>query len=78
MADVLGFLAYYVVADARNKARKHLTMCFPEKTQEEITKIIKTIFVYESKNFFEVLSISKMSDDFVNSVVSVSEELKKI
>ena len=78
VADILGFLAYYVVADARNKARKHLTMCFPEKSQEEITKIIKTIFVYEAKNFFEVLSISKMSDDFVNSVVSMSEEQKKI
>ena len=73
LADILGFLAYYVVADARNKARKHLTMCFPEKSKEEITKIIKTIFTYEAKNFFEVLSISKMSDDFVNSVVSMTE-----
>ena len=53
LSNFLGCLAYYVVGDARKKARKHLTMCFPEKSQEEITKIIKTIFKYEAKNFFE-------------------------
>ena len=78
LANFLGGLAYYVVADARNKARTHLTMCFPEKSQKEITKIIKTVFKYEAKNFFELLNFPKMSDKFFDSVAIMEQEQKDI
>ncbi len=78
LSNFLGGLAYYVVADARNKARTHLTMCFPEKSQKEITKIIKTVFKYEAKNFFELLNFPKMSDKFFDSVAIMEQEQKDI
>ena len=78
LSDTIGWLAYYVVADARKKARKHLTMCFPQKTQQEINKIIKTIFKYEAKNFFEMLNFPKMSDKFFDSIAKMQQEQKEI
>ena len=78
LSNFLGGLAYYVVGDARNKARKHLTMCFPEKSQEEITKIIKTIFKYEAKNFFELLNFPKMSSEFFDSIAIMEQEQKDL
>lgn len=78
LADVLGRLAYYAVADARKKARKHLTMCFPDKSLEEINKIIKTVFKYEAKNFFELLNFPKMSDEFFDSIALMEESQQQI
>ncbi|MCR4663563.1 MAG: lysophospholipid acyltransferase family protein [Endomicrobiaceae bacterium] len=78
LSNCLGGLAYYVVGDARNKARKNLSMCFPEKTQKEITIIIKTIFKYEAKNFFELLNFPKMSDKFFDSIAIMEQEQKDI
>lgn len=78
LSNGIGWLAYYVVADARKKARKHLTMCFPEKTTQEINKIIKTIFKYEAKNFFEMLNFPKMSDEFFDSIAKMEQEQKDI
>lgn len=78
LADVLGWLAYYVVADARKKARKHLTMCFPDKSLEEINKIIKNVFKYEAKNFFELLNFPKMSDEFFDSIALMEESQQQI
>jgi len=78
LSDGIGWLAYYVVADARKKARKHLTMCFPQKTPQEINKIIKTIFKYEAKNFFEMLNFPKMSDAFLDSIAKMEESQKDI
>ena len=78
LADVLGWLAYYVVSDARKKARKHLTMCFPDKSLEEINKIIKTVFKYEAKNFFELLNFPKMSDEFFDSIALMEKSQQEI
>ena len=78
LSNGIGWLAYYVVADARKKARKHLTMCFPQKTSQEINKIIKTIFKYEAKNFFEMLNFPKMSDAFLDSIAKMEESQKDI
>lgn len=74
LSNIIGWLAYYLVADARKKARKHLTMCFPQKTSQEINKIIKTIFRYEAKNFFEMLNFPKMSDEFLDSVAKMEQK----
>jgi KDO2-lipid IV(A) lauroyltransferase len=78
LADILGWLAYYVVSDARKKARKHLTMCFPDKSLEEINKIIKTVFKYEAKNFFELLNFPKMSDEFFDSIALMEKSQQEI
>ena len=78
LSNSIGWLAYYVVADARKKARKHLTMCFPQKTPQEINKIIKTIFKYEAKNFFEMLNFPKMSNEFLDSIAKMEQGQKDI
>lgn len=78
LSNFLGGIAYYVVADARNKAKKHLTMCFPDKTSKEINQIIKTIFKYEAKNFFELLNFPKMNDKFFDSIAQMEQEQKDI
>jgi len=78
LAKFLGTLVYYIVKDARLKARKHLTMCLPDKTKEEIEKIVKTIFQYETKNFVELLYFPKMNDKFFDSVASMTKEQKEI
>lgn len=78
LSNCIGWLAYYVVADARKKARKHLTMCFPDKKQQEINTIIKTIFKYEAKNFFEMLNFPKMSNDFLDSIAKLEQNQKDI
>ena len=74
LSNIIGWLAYYIVADARKKARKHLTMCFPKKTPQEINKIIKTIFKYEAKNFFEMLNFPKMNDEFLDAIAKMEQE----
>ncbi len=73
LSNCIGWLAYYVVADARKKARKHLTMCFPQKNSKEINKIIKTIFKYEAKNFFEMLNFPKMNNEFLDSIAKLEQ-----
>jgi KDO2-lipid IV(A) lauroyltransferase len=78
LSNSIGWLAYYVVVDATKKARTHLTMCFPQKTPQEINKIIKTIFKYEAKNFFEMLNFPKMSDEFFDSIAAMEQEQKDI
>ncbi len=78
LSDLFGNLAYYIVADARKKAKKHLTMCFPNKTSEEIKQIVKTVFKYEAKNFFELLNFPKMSDKFFDSIAQMEQEQKDI
>ncbi len=78
LSDLLGGLAYYAVGDARKKARKHLTMCFSDKTKQEIDKIIKTIFKYEAKNFFELLNFPKVSDEFFDSVAFMEKNQQEI
>lgn len=74
LANFVGNIAYYVVADARTKARKNLTMCFPEKSKQEINEIAKTVFKYQAKNFFELLNFPKMSDKFFDSVGKMEQE----
>lgn len=78
LAPCIGGLAYYVVADARKKAKKHLTMCFHDKTEKEINQIIKTIFVYEAKNFFEMLNFPKMSEKFFDSIAFLNESQQAV
>ncbi|MBQ3834572.1 MAG: lysophospholipid acyltransferase family protein [Elusimicrobia bacterium] len=78
LAVCIGKLAYYLIADARNKAKKHLTMCFPEKSKKEIADIVKTIFVYEAKNFFEMLNFPKMSNKFFDSIAFFEDSQKDI
>lgn len=78
LAPCIGGFAYYVIFDARNKAKKHLTMCFPEKTEKEINKIIKTIFVYEAKNFFEMLNFPKMNEKFFDSIAFMDKSQQDI
>ncbi len=78
LAPCIGKVAYYVIFDARNKAKKHLTMCFPEKSEKEVSEIIKTVFVYEAKNFFEMLNFPKMSERFFNSVACMDDAQKDI
>ena len=73
LAPCIGGLAYYIVFDARNKAKKNLMICFPEKNKKEINKIIKTIFIYEAKNFFEMLNFPKMSEKFFDSVAFMDD-----
>ncbi|MDD2523986.1 MAG: lysophospholipid acyltransferase family protein [Endomicrobiia bacterium] len=73
LADALGAVAYYIVKDAREKARKHLTLCFPDKTSKEIEQIIKTIFKYQAKNFFELLNFPRINKDFFDSIASMSQ-----
>ena len=77
-ANFMGTLVYYIVKDARLKARKHLSMCFPDKTKQEIEKIVKTIFQYETKNFIELLYFPKMSNEFFDSIASITNEQKEI
>lgn len=74
LAEFLGAAAYYLVADARKRARKNLTLCFPEKSKDEIECIIKKIFKYQAKNFFELLNFPKMDKSFFHSVASMSQK----
>ncbi|MFA7073836.1 MAG: lysophospholipid acyltransferase family protein [Endomicrobiaceae bacterium] len=74
LAEFLGRIAYYLVKDARNKARKNLTLCFPEKSSSEIEGIIKKIFIYQAKNFFELLNFPKMNKVFFHSLASMSDK----
>ena len=78
LSNLLGWLAYYIVIDARKKAEKHLAMCFPNKTSKEINQIVKIIFKYEAKNFFELLNFPKMSDKFFDSIAQMEQEQKNI
>ena len=78
LSNLLGWLAYYIVIDARKKAEKHLAMCFPNKTSKEINQIVKIIFKYEAKNFFELLNFPKMSDKFFDSIAQMEQEQKDI
>ncbi len=78
LAVCIGKLAYYVIADARNKAKKHLSMCFPDKSKKEIANIVKTIFIYEAKNFFEMLNFPNISQNFFDSIAFMDKSQQDI
>lgn len=44
LANILGFIAWYVLASRRHVTLTNLRLCFPEKTEEERVDLAKKIF----------------------------------
>jgi len=52
---VLGSLAYYLVRNTRRLMIKHITLSFPEKSPEEVKKLVKDTFKMLGKNGGDIL-----------------------
>ncbi len=74
LGTFFGKLAYYCAIDARNKAKKNLRDCFPEKTDAQIKAITKEIFINQGKNFFELVNFPKMDSSFIKSISSIENQ----
>lgn len=74
VARFFGLLAYFFVTDARRKASKNLALCFPEKTQKEISEIVKKILINQAKNFFELANFPRMNAEFFNKIAQVENK----
>ncbi|MDR0822915.1 MAG: lysophospholipid acyltransferase family protein [Endomicrobium sp.] len=78
-----GWLAYFVTRDSADIAKRQLKECFPDKSADEIEKIVRKIFVNEAKNFFELANFPKLKGSFFDEISSVeninliNEGLKK-
>jgi KDO2-lipid IV(A) lauroyltransferase len=70
----LGFLAYYLVADARRETRRNLRSAFPEKNEKEIRKIARLVFVNQGKNLFELFSFPKLTAADFKELVTIEKK----
>jgi len=73
LGSFFGLLGYYV-APAAKIARKNLAECFPDKSEKEIVKIAKKVFINQGKNFFELANFPKMNADFLRKISSVENK----
>ncbi|MDR3244334.1 MAG: lysophospholipid acyltransferase family protein [Elusimicrobiota bacterium] len=69
-----GWLAYYVTRDSADIAKEQLRSCFPDKSEAEIEKITRNIFINEAKNFFELANFPKIKGSFFDEIVSIENE----
>jgi len=67
-----GLIGYYV-APVSKIAVKNLSECFPEKTQDEIIKIAKEVFINQGKNFFELANFPKLTPEILKKISKVEK-----
>lgn len=59
----LGFLAYYIVADARRDVLDGLAASFPEWDGARLRRTAREVFINQGKNAFELFSFPRLSKD---------------
>ncbi|MDR3196180.1 MAG: hypothetical protein LBT58_05340 [Endomicrobium sp.] len=77
LSSLLGKIAYYVAIAGDRSARENLKKCFPEKSDEDIKRIVKRIFCLEAKNFFELANFPRMGSKLIRNAAFV-ENLNRI
>lgn len=65
MADVLALLLYYVIGYRRKVTRSNLRMAFPEKTEEEISRIEKKFYRNFVDSFIETIKLLSASHTYI-------------
>jgi KDO2-lipid IV(A) lauroyltransferase len=76
ISDVVAFVLYHVVKYRRGIVRKNLTNSFPEKSEEEITKIEKDFYLYLCDTFIEAFKMVNMSEkEFTQRMKFTNTEL---
>ncbi|MDR3306823.1 MAG: lysophospholipid acyltransferase family protein [Endomicrobium sp.] len=77
LSSLLGKIAYYVAIAGARSARENLKKCFPEKSDQDIKRIVKKIFCFEAKNFFELANFPRMRSKLIRNIAFV-ENLDRI
>ena len=67
----LGSVAYTALSDARNITERNLARAFPEKSDEEIRRIARRVFINQGKNAFELFSFPKLSKEKILELVKI-------
>ena len=75
----LGGISYYLVRKSRIITEDNLRKCFPEKSEIEIKRIAKEVFVNQGKNAFELFSYPKLSREDILKITKIenSEGMKE-
>ncbi|MDR1434501.1 lysophospholipid acyltransferase family protein [Candidatus Endomicrobiellum devescovinae] len=73
LSSFFGRIAYYVAIDGARSARRNLKKCFPEKSNEDIKRMVKKIFSLEARNFFELANFPRMNSKFMRSIAFVEK-----
>ncbi|MDR1122766.1 MAG: lysophospholipid acyltransferase family protein [Endomicrobium sp.] len=68
-----GNIAYYIVKEGVKNAKKNLKKCFPEKSNEDIKRMVKKIFFLEAMNFFELTNFPRMNSRFMRNIAHVEK-----
>jgi len=67
----IGTLAYYVIPRERKKTQTHLKLVYPEKSEREISRMAKQVFVNVSCNVVDAFRISRFNKDNIDQFVSI-------
>jgi KDO2-lipid IV(A) lauroyltransferase len=62
------------LSDAKNITEKNLARAFPDKTDEEIRRIARLVFINQGKNAFELFSFPKLTKAKILGLVKIENE----
>jgi KDO2-lipid IV(A) lauroyltransferase len=54
LSSLFGSIAYYVAIEGARSARKNLKKCFPEKSNEDIERMVKKYFLLKLEIFLSL------------------------
>jgi len=76
----LGKTAHRLFPEEVNKARKHLSLAFPEKKDEELDSLAKDVFIHLGMNFMELFWLPRLNSKNAGRIVEFIgfENLEKI
>jgi lauroyl/myristoyl acyltransferase len=77
LSSFFGRIAYYVAIEGDRSARKNLKKCFPEKSNEDIKRMVKK-FSLEARNFFELANFPRMNSKFMRNIAFVEKLTQNI
>ena len=78
IGKALGKIFYKKLDERREIARWNLKKCFPEKTDEEISTILKLSFIRLGESLFEFLNAFWASDKKLEKLIINFDEIKNI
>ncbi|AKL97460.1 lysophospholipid acyltransferase family protein [Endomicrobium proavitum] len=71
LGPFFGAIGYCAARSSTAIAKKNLRECFPKKSEKEISKIAKAVFINQGKNFFELANFPKLNKERLEKIASV-------
>jgi len=74
LGGALGAFAYHLIGKSRTITEENLRKSFPEKSDDEIRKIAREVFVNQGKNAFELFCFPNITPEKLKNLISIENE----